>query len=49
MNEIESLALCFLALGHVTDSEAQYQKLVMKKQIFAVFHWIKKLSSENQK
>lgn len=37
MNEIERLALRFLALGHVTDSEAQHQKLAMKNQIFAVF------------
>ena len=37
MNEIKRLALCFLALGHVTDAENQYQKLAMKNQIFAVF------------
>ena len=36
MNEIERPVLRFLAIGHVTDSEAQYQKLAMKNQIFAV-------------
>ena len=50
MNEIERLPLCFLALGHFADSEAQYQKLAMKNQIFAVFTLNKKkLLSENQK
>ena len=49
MNEIERLALRFLAIGHVTDSEAQYQKLAMRNQIFAVFALNKKLLSENQK
>ena len=47
--EIERLALCFLAIGHVTNSEAQYQKLTMRNQIFAVFTMYKKLLSENQK
>ena len=42
MNEIERLALCFLALGHYADSEAQYQKLAMKNKIFAVFTLNKK-------
>ena len=42
MNEIERLALCFLALGYFTDSEAQYQKLAMKNQIFAAFTLNKK-------
>ena len=49
MNEIETPALRFLAIGHVTDSEAQYQKLAMKNQIFAVFTLNKKLLSENKK
>ena len=49
INEIERLALRFLAIGHVTDSEAQYQKLAMKNQIFAVFTLNKKLLSENKK
>ena len=38
MKEIKRLALCFLALGHVTDAENQFQKLAMKNQIFAVFY-----------
>ena len=42
MNEIERLALCFLALGYFTDSEAQYQKLAMKNQIFDAFTLNKK-------
>ena len=49
MNEIERLVLRFLAIGHVTDSEAQYQKLAMKNQIFAVITLNKKLLSENKK
>ena len=49
LNEIERLVLRFLAIGHVTDSEAQYQKLPMRNQIFAVFTLNKKLLSENQK
>ena len=49
MNEIERLVLRILAIGHVTDSEAQYQKLAMKNQIFAVFTLNKKLLSENKK
>ena len=49
MNQIERLALRFLAIGHVTDSEAQYQKLAMKNQIFAVYTMNKKLLSENKK
>ena len=42
MNEIERLALCFLARGYFTDSEAQYQKLAMKNQIFDAFTLNKK-------
>ena len=49
MNEIERLALRFLAIGHVTDSEAQYQKLAMKSQVFAVFTLNKKLLSKKKK
>ena len=49
MNEIDRLALRFLAIGYFTDSEAQYQKLAMRNQIFAVFTFNKNLLSENKK